>query len=114
MGACHLGLKRGTRGKDTAGFMSSPPPGLSVSASLSHLPHPGAERPLPGAGLLQAKVGIEEDQIDIALQVLQAPQLQPLSLLCLFGGLCLEDKEDKEDGVIGENQCLTQTCSLTA
>lgn len=84
------------------------PDSLSI---ISHLPHPGAERPLPGTGLLQAKVGVKEDQVDVALQVLQAPQLQPLSLLCLFGGLCLEDEED---GVIRETHCLTQTYSLTA
>lgn len=74
-------------------------------ACRSHLPHPGAEGCLPGASLLQAEVGIKEDQVDVAFQVLQASQLQSPSLLCLFGGLFLEDKED---GVSKETCCLTQ------
>lgn len=64
---------------------------LSASAS-PHLLHPGAEGPLPGAGLLQVEVRIEENQADIAFQVLQAPQLQPPHFLRLFSCLCLEDR----------------------
>lgn len=87
-GACHSG----TRWEgDSLPYPS--PRGRPISLRLpSHLPHPGAEGPLPGAGLLQAEVGVEEDQVDVALQVLQAPELQPPSRLGLFGGLCLEDK----------------------
>lgn len=52
-----------------------------LSPPASHLPHPGAEGPLPGVVLLQVEVSIEEHQVDVALQVLQAPQLQPPDLL---------------------------------
>lgn len=52
-----------------------------LSPPASHLPHPGAEGPLPGVGLLQVEVSIEEHQVDVALQVLQAPQLQPPDFL---------------------------------
>lgn len=38
-----------------------------------YLTHPEAEGPLPGVLLLQVQVGVEEDQVDVALQVLQAP-----------------------------------------
>lgn len=44
-----------------------------LSPPASHLPHPGAEGPLPGVVLLQVEVSIEEHQVDVALQVLQAP-----------------------------------------
>lgn len=49
-----------------------------------HLPHPEAEGPLPGVLLLQVQVGVEEDQVDVALQVLQAPQMQHLRLLLIL------------------------------
>lgn len=57
----------------------------------SHLPHPGAEGPLPGLSLLQVEVGIEEHQVHVALQVLQAPELQPPGLWLRLGRFGLED-----------------------
>lgn len=55
-----------------------------------HLPHPEAEGPLPGVLLLQVQVGVEEDQVDVALQVLQAPQMQRLRLLLVLARSPLE------------------------
>lgn len=60
-------------------------------ASRPHLPHPDAEGPLPGAGLLQVEVRVEEHQADVALQVLHAPQLQPPRLPLRSGCSRLED-----------------------
>lgn len=55
----------------------------------SHLPHPGTEGSLPRGCLLQVKVGVEENQVHVALQVLQAPQPQPPCLPLLSGSLGL-------------------------
>lgn len=54
-----------------------------------HLTHPEAEGPLPGVLLLQVQVGVEEDEEDVALQVLQAPQLQRPRLPLILARLAL-------------------------
>lgn len=46
----------------------------------AYLFHPEREGALPGVLLLQVEVGVEEDEIDVALQVLEALQQQRLAL----------------------------------
>lgn len=60
------------------------------SQGKPHLTHPEAEGPLPGVLLLQVQVGVEEDEEDVALQVLQAPQLQRPRLPLILARLSLE------------------------
>lgn len=42
--------------------------------------HPESEGALPRVLLLQVQVGVEEDEVNVSLQVLQAPQQQLLTL----------------------------------
>lgn len=61
----------------------------------THLVHPLAEGLLPGVLLLQVQVGVEEDQVHVALQVLQTPQQQLMAFLLRFATLDLQGCEQE-------------------
>lgn len=53
-------------------------------AEILYLFHPESEGALPGVFLLQMQICVEEDEVNVAFQALQAPQQQLLTiLLCL-------------------------------
>lgn len=58
----------------------------------AHLFHPEGEGALPGVFLLQVQVCVEEDEVNVALQVLQAPQQRLLTLALHFTAFDLKNK----------------------
>lgn len=65
-----------------------------------HLFHPESEGALPGVFLLQVQVCVEEDEVNVALQVLQAPQQQLLTLALRFTAFDLKKKKEELGSVI--------------
>lgn len=62
----------------------------------SYLLHPARKGALPGVLLLQVQVRVEEDEINVALQILQAPQQELMALLLRLAALDLEGKRHQK------------------
>lgn len=65
--------------------------------------HPESEGALPWVLFLQVQVGVEEDEVNVSLQVLQAPQQQLLTLTVRLTTFDL-DEGDKGDSWITEEK----------
>lgn len=63
-------------------------------AEILYLFHPKCERALPRVLLLQMQVCVEEDEVNVALQVLQAFQEKLLTLLLCLTTFDLKEKKE--------------------
>ena len=77
-----------------------------LNGRRTYLLHPQGEGALPRVFLLQVQVCVEEDEVHVALQVLQAPQQQQLCLFFRFTRFDLWNKKRTEVSIRDEfNKC---------